>query len=157
MSSDGYGELGAAGEHLPLPRVPSEVSERLRATFRRQLPVVRADLVSDTRFGGQLVGARGGGGSAWTMSYAAGRCDVILDVVPLAGRLRVTGQLLCPEPTSEAVVRAYRVDELFSATSTDEVGQFDLSALHPEVYTIAAITDHEIVELVVDLSPGGQA
>ncbi len=122
--------------------------------FRQQLPVVSARLASDTRFGGQLVGARGAGTSAWTMSYEAGRCDVLLDVVPNADRLRLTGQLLCPAPTSGAIVRVYQLDDLVSAASTDEVGQFDLSVLEPSVYTVAVTTAVDVLEMIVDLRPG---
>lgn len=156
MSGESEDELRSVGRRLPLPEVPADVSARLRATFRRHLPVVSATLVSDSRFGGQLVGARGAGQTAWTMSYEAGRCDVLLDVVPTAGRFHLTGQLLCPDPTSEAMVRAYRLDELVAAASTDEVGQFDLIALEPSVYTVAATTAHDVVELVVDLRRGGE-
>ncbi len=120
----------------------------------QQLPVVSAQLVSDTRFGGQLIGARGAGTSAWTMSYAAGRCDVLLDVAPNAGRVRLTGQLLCPDPTSGAIVRVYWLDDLVSAASTDEVGQFDLSVLEPSVYTIAVTTAVDVLEMIADLRPG---
>jgi len=157
VSGDPGDEFGFAAGHLPLPAVPADVSARLRARFRASLPIVSASLVSDSRFGGQLAGARGAGQTAWTMSYDAGRCDVLLDVVPTAGRYHLTGQLLCPDPTSEAVIRAYRLDELVAASSTDEVGQFDLAALEPSVYTVAATTDHDIVELVVDLRRGETA
>ena len=85
------------------------------------------------------------------MSYEAGRCDVLLDVVPTAGRLHLTGQLLCPDPASDVVVRAYRHDELVASSSTDELGQFDLAVLDPSLYTVAATTDRDIVELIVDL------
>jgi hypothetical protein len=155
--ADSDDELGRAAAHLPLPEVPADVSARLRARFRNQLPIVSATLVSDSRAGGQFAGARGAGHVAWTMSYEAGRCDVLLDVVPTGGRFHLTGQLLCPDPTSEAVIRAYRSDELVAASSTDEVGQFDLAALEPSVYTVAATTDHDVVELVVDLRPGEPA
>ena len=148
------GELGDTARHLPLPHVPEEVSERLRALFGDRLPVVAGSLVSDTRSGGQLVGARGGASVAWTMVYEAGRCGVLFDIAPAAGRLRVTGRLACPEPPPGAVVRAYGGEELVAATSTDDVGQFDLSVLLPGVYTVAAITTHDVVELVVDLTPG---
>lgn len=137
--------------------VPAELSERLRAAFRRRLPVVTASLVSDSRVGGPLVGARGAGQTAWTMSYEAGRCDVLLDVVPTAGRFHVTGQLLCPESTSDAVISAYRYDELIAVSATDEVGQFDLAALDPFAYTLVARTDRDIVELIVDLGRGEPA
>lgn len=149
-------ELRSAAAHLPLPEVPPEVTARLRATFRQRLPVVEATLVSDSRVGGELVGVRGAGQVAWTMSYAAGRCDVLLDVAPTAGRLHLTGQLLCPDPTSEAVIRAYRSDELVVAASTDDVGQFDLTELEPSIYTLAATTDHDIVEMIVDLRVQGR-
>jgi hypothetical protein len=150
-------ELDDVAGQLPLPEVPSELSARLRSRFRDQLPVVSAMLVSDSRSGGQLAGARGAGQPAWTMSYEAGRCDVLLDVVPTGEMLRLTGQLLCPGPTSEAVIRAYRSDELVAATSTDQSGQFDLAELRPSVYTVAATTDHDVVELVVDLRSGDPA
>lgn len=151
MIGDADDELRAAAGHLRLPAVPPEVSARLRQTFQRHLAVVSATLVNDSRVGGQLVGARGGGDSAWTLSYEAGRCDVLVDVAPDKDRFHLTGQLLCPDPMNGAVVRAYRLDELVAAASTDEVGQFDLDSLAPSVYTVAATTDHGIVELVVDL------
>lgn len=142
-----------AAHHLELPLVPPEVSSRLRATFHASVPVVAAELVTDTRSGGALVGVRGGAAAAWSMSYRAGPCDILFDLEPHESMIGLNGQLLCPEPTSDGIVRVFRDDELVTAGSTDEFGQFELGDLAPGVYTVTVARDAHVIEMPVDLGP----
>lgn len=144
--------LTDAAERLPLPAVPSDVSRRLRDTYRASLPTVPAELVADTRRDDLLIGSRGGPSHAWTMSFRAGSCDIVLDLVPQRRTVRLSGQLLCPEATPGATVRVFRVDELVTVTTTDEFGQFEVGSLHPDEYTIAAVrAPSHVIELDLDL------
>lgn len=144
-------EVARAAADLPLPMVPPRASQRMRNAFHTALPTIPADLIADTRHSDQLVGTRGGGASAWTMSYRAGDCDIVVDVVPQRSAFKVTGQLLCPDPTSDSLIRVLNRGHLLAATSTDEHGQFDLGEVAPAEYIVSATASDYVIELVVDL------
>lgn len=145
-------ELAQAAEHLGLPLVPPDVSRRFREVFHAQLPHATAHLIADTRDTGTLAGVRGGASAAWSMSYRAEPCDIVLDLEHEGRAIRINGQLLCPDPTPDSVVRVYRTDELIGAGSTDEFGQFELGALAPASYTITVTRTDRVIEVPVDLS-----
>lgn len=144
----------AAAEHGPFPTVPADVSKRLRDAFHASLPTLPADLDSDTRDERPLVGVRGRSATAWTMTYRAGTTDVVIDLVPQPRRIRVSGQVLGPDTSPGALVRVFCADELVTAASTDEFGQFDVGELPAQVYTVTAAGTSHLIELVVDLRDG---
>jgi len=147
-------ELASAAGHLPLPLVPPEVSRRVRNVFGARQTVIEADLVADTRRDDALVGVRGGVASAWTMSYKAGQCDIVIDAVPRSSGIEISGQLLCPEPASDTILRVFRGDEFVLAGSTDEHGQFELGELPRAEYAIAARRSEHVIEIAIDLVDG---
>lgn len=149
-------DIAAAARRLPLHDVPDDVSQRLRGIYRDALPVIPADLIDDTRQDALLAGTRGGVGSAWTMSYRAGECDIVLDLVPRRRVVGLAGQLLCPEPTPDTILRVFREDELVTAASTDDFGQFDLGELLRGKYDVTVTHRTHLIELVVDLDGPGQ-
>jgi hypothetical protein len=138
---------------LELPPVPSELTQRLLDVFRAALPVVPAELMHDTRGELGLAGARGGAGSAWTMSYGAEPWDIVLDVVPHGRRLALTGQFLGPGATP-TWIRAFRDDELVAIAVADEHGQFDLGLVERATYSIVVPTPMHLIELSADLEAG---
>lgn len=144
-------DLGSAARQLPIPIVPPEVSRALRATFHASLPVVPAELIADSRAEAGPVGVRGGAATAWTMSYRAGPCDVVLDLVPQRRAIHVGGQLLCDDATPEAPIRVFLTEELVASATTDEFGQFDIGDLRPELYVVVAATSDHVIEILVDL------
>ena len=144
-------EVERVAADLPLPMVPPTASQRMRNAFHTALPIVSAELIADTRSSGRLVGTRGGGASAWTMSYRAGDCDIVVDVVPRRAAFKLTGQLLCPNPTSDSLIRVFNRDHLLATTSTDEHGQFDLGEVERAEYVVSATASGHVIELVVDL------
>lgn len=145
-------QVADAARHLPLPLVPPEASRRSRELFHVARPLVDAELVTDTRGEGTLVGARGGASSAWSMSYRAGDCDIVLDLALRRATIQLNGQLLCPEPTPDGVLRVFRSDLLVTSGSTDEFGQFELGELPPDTYTISVTRPDCVIEIPVDLS-----
>lgn len=145
-------DVTAAADHLPLPLVPPDVSRRLRETYHSSRDVVEAELVSDTRDSRALAGARGAGMTAWSMSYRAGPCDMVLDLTPERTALRLSGQLLCPEPTGDDVLRVFDGDSLVASTSPDGFGEFEVGLLPAAPYTITVTHAEHVIEMIVDLS-----
>lgn len=163
MVNDGQGaadepsdeSVSAEGSH-ELPAVPPDVSERLRRVFGERRPVVEAQLVTDTSVEPVTTRTRSGGVAAWTMAYAAHGCDVILDIAPIGRNLRLTGQVLTVDQAEDTIVRVFDDDELVAASSTDDVGQFEVGLLAPRNYTVSATTKAIRFEMAVDLRPSAR-
>lgn len=148
-------ELRAARSLLALPGVPPQVSRQLRALAQRPLRAARSlREIHDTRRG-RLAGTRGMSRAGWSASYAGDFGDVVLDIDPVDGQYRVSGQLLTASSPHRSLIRAHHDGRMLAATGTDDLGQFDLGLFESPRLQIVVRADQHEFETVIDLRQTG--
>jgi hypothetical protein len=104
--------------------VPPEVVAAARGSFGWQvLDAELARLTADSR----LVAADVRGGPARLLSYQAGERTIEIEVTDLAGRLRILGQLVPPQPARVRVEQPAREVEV----AADHLGRFAVPDVPP--------------------------